>query len=434
MSKKKESQMEEKKKAFIQEQIVPERNNRIKKSLLFIAAVIFCAVIFGVTASFTMAIAGPYFEEMRDKNDESRVSFEEDADGEGSEGNSAESDEANADFDTDSVPEPIVIEKELTLEDIEESYGLIQKTAKEYNNCIVMVSGLVQGVDWFDNPSEMKEAAFGAILAEDTERIYILTGYDNVQNVESIQVTFTDNATAEARLRGKDKATNLAVLSVAKRQLSEETKEKLLVARLGDSYSLMEGSFVMALGSPNGYLYSMDMGIISGQKREQAVPDGKMELFHTSMGYYAAGEGIVVDIDGRIVGVITHTYDNENHSDVNTMIGISRLKLIIEKMINKQPMVHFGVIANDIPENNQEELGVENGIYVTEVESNSPALEAGIRVGDIIVEIDGTRVSSIINFSNILAKYEPNAAIEVKYVRNSSSKEERTTNVMLRER
>ena len=242
-----------------------------------------------------------------------------------------------------------------------------------------------------------------------------------MQNAESFQITFTDNTIIEAKLRGTDKETNLAVLSVAKRQLTDETLEKVLVAKLGDSYSLMEGTFVMALGSPNGYLYSMDMGVIAGQKRDYAVLDGKLELFHTTMGYYGAGEGVVVDIDGRVVGVITHAYDGENNSEINTMIGISRLKLIIEKMINKQPMVQFGIIANDIPESNQEKLGVENGIYVTEVRSNSPALETGIRAGDIIVEVDGTRVSSVINFGNILAKYEPGEVVPVKYVRSSST-------------
>ena len=422
---KNESQMEKKKKEFIQEQIVPERNNRMKKMLKTAVAVVFFAIIFGVVASYTISVALPYFEEVKDKNDGNDVSLEK---GEaGTDGSETEDEDGVGTGEDESgsevveLPDPVIVEKELTLERIEEAYDLIRKTVKQYNNAIVVVSGLMQGVDWFDNPSKMEEAAFGVILAEDAERLYILTSYDSVQNAESFQITFTDNTIIEAKLRGTDKETNLAVLSVAKRQLTDETLEKVLVAKLGDSYSLMEGTFVMALGSPNGYLYSMDMGVIAGQKRDYAVLDGKLELFHTTMGYYGAGEGVVVDIDGRVVGVITHAYDGENNSEINTMIGISRLKLIIEKMINKQPMVQFGIIANDIPESNQEKLGVENGIYVTEVRSNSPALETGIRAGDIIVEVDGTRVSSVINFGNILAKYEPGEVVPVKYVRSSST-------------
>ena len=423
MRNKKESHMDKKKKEFIQEQIVPERNSRMKKALQTMAVVVCFAVIFGVAAGFTMSFAIPYFEEMQDKKDKSNVSLEEEErneTGEEETGN-AEAEKDEPEPETVITPEPVVVEKELTLERIEESYELIRKTVKQYNNAIVVVSGMMQGVDWFDNPSKMEEPAFGVILAEDTERLYILTSYDNVRNAESFQITFTDNETIEAKLRGIDKETNLAVLSVTKRQMKEETLEKILVAKIGDSYSLLEGTFVMALGSPNGYLYSMDMGVISSRKRDHAVLDGKLELFHTTMGYYGAGEGVVVDINGRVVGVITHAYDSENNSDIHTMIGISRLKLIIEKMINKQPMVRFGVIANDIPESNQQKLEVENGIYVTEVKSNSPALESGIRAGDIIVEIDGTRVSSVINFTNILAGYQPGEKILVKYVRSSSA-------------
>ncbi len=421
MNNKKESQMDRKKKEFIQEQIVPERNTRIRKMCKAVAMVVFMAVVFGVVAGFTMSIAVPYFEEMQDKRNESEVSLEEEEEGGTEETDSVETGENESGSDVMNVPEPVVIEKELTIERIEEAYALLRRTAKQYNNAIVVVSGLMQGVDWFDNPSSMEEAAFGVILAEDAERLYILTSYDSVQNAESFQVTFTDNTTIEAKLRGTDKETNLAVLSVVKRQLEDTTLEKILVAKLGDSYSLMEGTFVMALGSPNGYLYSMDMGVIAGQKRDYAVLDGKLELFHTTMGYYGAGEGVVVDIDGRVVGIITHAYDSENNSEINTVVGISRLKPIIEKMINKQPMVRFGVVANDIPEATKEKLGVENGIYVTDVKSNSPALEAGIRAGDIIVEVDGTRVPSIINFSNILSKYQPGTAVTIKYVRSSSS-------------
>ena len=434
---KKESQMDKKKKAFIQEQIVPERNNRIKRGVLFTVAVMFFAVLFGVTASFTMSIVGPYFEELQDKKKGSKVSLEQEIDEQGAvlEGKE-EGSGVTSDISAETVvQEPVVIEKELTLEDLEESYNLVQKTAKQYNGCIVTVSVLMQGVDWFDNPSEMKEAAFGAILAEDAERLYIVTRYESIQEVERIQVTFTDNTTTEAKLRGKDKVTNLAVLAVAKRQLAPDTLEKIMVASLGDSYSLVEGTFIMALGSPNGYLYSIDTGIISGQKRELSILDGKLELFPTTMGYYTNGEGIVVDLEGRILGMISYDYDSDNSSEVNTMVGISRLKLILEKMINKQPLVEFGVISNDIPEENQENLGVENGIYITEVKRNSPALEAGIRTGDVIVEIDGTRVSSVINFSNILAKYEPGAELLVKYVRTSSvDKNEREAHVVLGER
>lgn len=423
-NRKKEAQMDEKKRAFIQEQIVPERNSRIKKGALTVAAVFLCAVLFGTVASLTFYMTGNYFDEMFEEQGGDAVSLE---DEEGAEGeDETAQDESREDIEEHRAEEklnPIIIEEELTLDKIEEAYVLLRKTAREYNHCVVTVSSVMQGVDWFDNPSEMEEAVYGVVLAEDEKRFYILTANDKIQDVESIQVTFSDNTNAEAKLRGKDKITNLAVLSVAKEQLSKETLDSVLVASLGNSYSLTEGTFVIALGSPNGYMYSMDYGMISGQKRDQTITDGKLELFNTSMVYHSAGEGIIVDIDGKIVGLITHAYAGGTNSEISTMIGISRLKTIIEKLINKQPMPYFGIIANDIPEEYKEDLGVEDGIYITEVEGDSPALEVGLRAGDVIVEANDTMVTSIINFSNILAQCQPGDEMKIKVARSSSNGE-----------
>lgn len=424
--------MDEKKKAFIQEQIVPERNSRIKKDLLKLAAVALCAVLFGTVASLTFHLTGDYFDELLEEKNEETVSLEEEEQQENTGEDTSKSKEEEKEKPIEEKPEPIILEEEVTLDKIEEAYALLRKTAREYNHCIVTVSGVVQGVDWFDNPSQSKEAAYGVILAEDEKRFYILTAGDKVEEAESIQITFSDGSAVEGKLRGKDKLTNLAVLSVAKEKLGKNTLEKILVARLGDSYSLSEGNFVMALGSPNGFMYSIDYGIISGQKREQAITDGKLELFPTSMAYHAAGEGIIVDMDGRIVGILSNKYNKESGGDVSAMIGISRLKTIIEKMINKQEMAYFGIIANDIPEEYREELSVENGIYITEVEGNSPALEAGLRAGDVIVEVNGTRVSSIINFSNMLSQEVSGDEMKVKIVRsmNGGAEEQELTVVL----
>ncbi len=432
VNRKKETQMDEKKKAFIQEQIVPERNNKIKKGVWTAAALFLCAVLFGTVSSLAFHFTGTYFDEMFEANNGDKVSLDSEEDGRKEK---AEKEQTDNKTKKEEKSETIIIKEEVTLDKIEEAYTLLRKAAKQYNNYIVTVAGVMQGVDWFDNPSEMEAAAYGVILAEDEKRLYILTAKDKVWDVESIQVTFYNGISAEAKVRGKDKITNLAVLSVTKEQLAKEDLEDIKVASLGDSYSLLEGTFVMALGSPNGYMYSMDFGMISGQKRDYAIADGKLEIFNTNMAYHSQGEGIIVDMDGKIVGLITHSYDNSTNNNISTMIGISRLKTIIEKMINKQKMPYFGVVANDIPEEHKEKLGVENGIYVTEVKGNSPALEAGLRAGDVIVEVGGTRVSSIINFSNLLAEFEPKDEIKIKVVGNSSGgKEEQELSVILGKR
>ncbi len=413
--------MNKEKKAFIQEQIVQEKKNKMKKNIYMLIKLCFCAILFGTIANVAFHFTDIYLDEMLEEKNETEVSLNNEK-VTNKEEKKKEIDEEKTATNTkkEEKVEPVVIEQELTLENVEELYDLLRKTAKQYNHSIVTVTGVVEGVDWFDNPSKIEEAAYGVVLAEDEKRFYILTKNETVKEVESIQIIFYNGASAKAKVRGKDEITNLAILSVAKGHLSKEDVEEIKVASLGDSYSLTEGNFVMALGSPNGYMYSMDFGMISGQKREHFIVDGKMEVFNTNMAYYTKGEGIVVDIDGKVIGLITHSYKDNAEDNIFTMVGISRLKMIIEKMINKQKMPYLGVVANDIPEEQKEKLGVENGIYVTEVENNSPALETGIRVGDVIVEIGGTRISSLINFCNLLAEFKPEDEIKMKIVRTSS--------------
>lgn len=427
--------MNKEKKAFIQEQIVPEKKNKIKKNIYIVIGLCFCAILFGTIASVAFYFTGIYLEEMLEEKNRTEVSLNDEEIINEEKKKELEEEKTGTNTKKEEKIEPAFVEKEFTLDNVEEMYDLLRKTAKQYNHSIVTVTGVMEGVDWFDNPSKIEEAAYGVVLAEDEKRFYILTKNETIKEVESIQVIFYNGASVKAKMRGKDTITNLAILSVAKEHLSKEDIEEIKVASLGDSYSLTEGNFVMALGSPNGYMYSMDFGMISGQKREHFIVDGKMEIFNTNMTYYTKGEGIVVDIDGKVIGLITHSYKDNTEDNIFTMVGISRLRMIIEKMINKQKMPYLGVVANDIPEEQEEKLGVENGIYVTEIESNSPALEAGIRVGDVIVEIGGTRISSLINFCNLLAEFAPEDRIKMKIVSTSSGlKEEREIIVHLGKR
>ncbi|WP_031420766.1 PDZ domain-containing protein, partial [Lachnoclostridium phytofermentans] len=94
--------------------------------------------------------------------------------------------------------------------------------------------------------------------------------------------------------------------------------------------------------------------------------------------------------------------------DVSTVIGISRLKPIIEKLANKTERIYFGIIGEDIPQDVLQSFHLTGGIYVTaEVRADSPAFTAGIKQGDIITQINEFSVSMMSNFTSILNNYKP---------------------------
>lgn len=406
---KEEFHMNGEKKAFIQEQIAPKKRSKAKKFLGYVVGVSILAIVFGVVAGLVFTFVQTHLKKKLVQDNKQPVVL-------------SQTPSASPTPTVSPTKEPEVkeeIKEALTLDGMKEVYNLLTDTAKEYNRFIVTVSGVVSGVDWFDNPSEHAAAACGIIIADDTENLFILTTNDKIKDASSIYISFIDGKKAEASLYGTDKETNLAVLAVEKDSIKAETWKKIEIAKLGDSYYASEGTPVFCLGSPNGYMYSMEFGMITSDLMEEYVVDNKLELFHTNISPNSNGEGVIVNFDGKILGVITHNFDKGLNANLCTAIGISRLKPIIERMINQKQQGYFGVVANDIPDSFKKKLDIENGIYITDVKSNSPALEAGLKSGDIILKIDNTDVLSVSNFNNILSKHRPKKEIKINVLRTS---------------
>lgn len=411
--KKEELHMKGEKKAFIQEQIVPRKRSKTKRFLGYLLSVSIFAIIFGIVASFVFTIMGNQFKKILGKDDKDLIVLSETP-------NSTPTATAEPTVTPTKEPEETEeIKEEVTIERVKDMYYLLTSKAKEYNRFVVTVSSVINGKDWFDNPSEHVAAACGIIIADNDENLFILTTNDRIKDASSIQTKFIDGKKAEASLYGTDKETNLAVLAVAKDELNQQTLEKIQVAELGDSYYALEGTPVFSLGSPNGYMYSMEFGMITGSLMEEYVTDNKIELFNTNMNNNANGEGVIVTLEGKIIGIITHNFDKGLNSDLCTAMGISRLSPIIERMIKQKQQAYFGVVANDIPDEKKEKLGVEEGIYITDVKSNSPALDAGLKSGDIIETINGEEVTSVMYFNSLLTKFKPKEKVKISIVRTS---------------
>lgn len=410
---KQELQMKDEKRAFIREQIAPKRRSAIKRFVGAAFKTSCLAVIFGLVGGFVFCAVTPYLEERLGKKEEDPVLLRQ----------VEQANEPTA--SPQQTPEPEKIkEKEpvsavIDIDTYSDTYKMMKSIAEEFNHSVVKVSGVQSGVDWFDNPTEATNAASGIIIADSLKQIYILTNFDKIMDVSHIQVTFENDETVEAELRGKDKDTNIAVIAVDYESISSRQKKKLKIASFGDSYYAQMGTPVLALGSPDGYMYSMGIGMISGNMIDQYITDSMVEVFCTNIDGTDNGNGVIVDLEGRILGIITQQFNKEMKNSMCSAIGINRVKTMIEKMVNGTEQASFGVVAVNIPEEYIETLGTSHGIYVTKVVNNSPALDAGIQVGDIITHINQTEISSISNFNALLTSRMPKESLEVKLVRTS---------------
>lgn len=419
---------EKKEYSFINEQIVPKKQKKAKKIILSISSTIGLAILFGFISSLVFAISGSYFDEkIGEEVNKKEILFPS-----GSPEGEEQVVQVTPTPEPTATPEPevTIVEnvKELELKDYERLYSLISETASQLDNSIVTIYSVNNsGVDWFNNPYETINSTYGMILANNNQDILILTNSSRIKGAKELRIKFNDDTIAVGTLYNQDTDTGLAVVSVSVDLLEQSTLDIIKEAELGESNQLLPGTPIIALGSPNGYVYSMELGIVSGKEHEMYIPDYKLDIFPTDLSNNENGEGFVINLSGKVVGILTHNFDNELSENITTFIGISKLKPIIRKLVNQTYLIQFGVIASDIPDYIMEKLGVENGIYVTGIVANSPAYEGKLQVGDVILSIDKEKVVSVYRFYDILSKYKVKDEVEVELVRTTGEASQRLT-------
>lgn len=404
---------------FIQEEIAQKKKEKWVK---FIVKTIIAAVLFGVFGGMVFAWSGSFFLGVFQNDDINgkTISFTTEKPEKTAEPKETEKADAAEEKRTENKNDS---KKEVfTVRNYAEAFSEMSVLADNINESIVTVSGMTEGQDLFDNPVETENATYGVVIANNEKDILILTNYTKIKDAKQLQVTFAGNKSVKARLYGSDSGIDLAVVGVSLSKLPQDIRGKVKIVRLGDSYDSGAGTVVMALGSPNGHIYSMDIGFISGNYLDKYIVDYKLELYNTSMQNYEKGEGIVVNLKGEIIGVITHNFTEDSSKTLHTFLGISRLKPVIEKMVNKQEQVYVGIIGNDVDSEYTTDFGVASGVYVTEVVADSPAYNADLKPGYLITEVNGEIVNSMISYYSILSECKVDDKIKLTVIDTTASK------------
>lgn len=426
----------EKEFSFIQEKVVSRRKHRIKRFMLSIAATLVLAVIFGIVARIAFIKSDSLLFHLLGLDEAQRQQILFPSNGPDEAGAAigltptpipsisiAPTNGASETVDEkkEEKPQPTIIEQKIdaTLGDLQSIYSDIKELAGEINHSLTTVTAVESGVDWFNNEYEKRKSTTGVIIGENNVDILILTNLDKVENADNIEVKFYGDVTASGVLWNYDKEYNLAVIAVELKSIPEDKLEHIVKADLGESYGVAVGDFVMALGSPNGYAGSMEIGMITSKGSLVYVTDNSLDLFTTNITDTPESAGILINEYGDIIGVITQTLKEDTNSNISTVIGISKLKPVISSLANKTDRIYFGIQGMDIPEDFLEQEGLENGIYVTDIHSDSPALDAGICQGDIITAVNNTKVKSMNGFNRILNTHSVGEKVTITIQRKS---------------
>ncbi len=319
----------------------------------------------------------------------------------------------------DSTPDGNVTVDPTVLEQYDLLMKGIRQVAQDLAPGVVTVTTIRRDYDSiFDEEVPIATEHTGIILADnDVEFLVLVNASDLYRNrVDSISVTFYNGAVESGEVTALNKELDLAIVRVPHKNHSEDERKEIRVISVGDSSALSAGSAVIAIGSPTGKNLSVDTGIISSMNDVCYITDTSVSLMYTSMFGYEDSFGILVNMKGEMVGVITNKFA-DGHKMLQAY-SINELQPLLGYMMNDRSPNEFGVIFRDLSKPELDELKMENGIMITEVLPDSVAYQCGFRRGDIITQIEEHEIYFASQFFTVLNHYVAGQKVEVIFYRN----------------
>lgn len=324
-------------------------------------------------------------------------------------------------------PEPAVLadeqiakflsEIEIGSEDYIALFSNMKETAREACKSVVTVVGVTSDVGWLVSEYESEGAVAGAVVADNGKELLILANVSSIREADSLKVIFNDGEEYQASIKKSDSNTGLAVISVFKSSMKSSTLENTGTVVLGTSGSNLVGSPVVALGRPIGTEGSLCYGNITSTGNPIRLPDSNYKYLTTDIYGSSNASGILINLRGQVVGLIDMAYNSPDMENLISAIGISDLKKLVESLSNDKEIAYFGVYGVDVTEEANEELGVPLGAYITEIDMDSPAMDAGIQSGDVITQINETEVANYQDLVKALLSAQPESAISIRLMR-----------------
>jgi S1-C subfamily serine protease len=268
-------------------------------------------------------------------------------------------------------------------------------------------------------------------------RGYIVTNYHVIEGAKQIQVELYDGLQLPAQLTGVYPPEDLAVIKIT-------PPPHMAVATIGDSSQLKVAEYVMAIGNPLGITQTVTSGIVSALERNIPVGPGVelIDAIQTDAAINPGNSGgALVDLQGELIGVPTLTIVNPTFNSPASGVGFAipsnRVKFIVPQLITTGRVTNTGraslgvsAVTVDAAVAAQYNLSVDQGALIVSETTTGPAATAGLKVGDVIVQIDNTPVTNVQTLGDALLSKSPGDTVAVKIYRGS---QQMTVNVTLGE-
>ena len=273
---------------------------------------------------------------------------------------------------------------------------------------------------------EVESAGSGIIIGKNDSELLIATNNHVIDGAETVSVSFVDNETYEATIKGTDSDKDLAVVAVPLSSISSDTMSKISVATIGDSSKLEVGEQVVAIGNALGYGQSVTTGIVSATNRtldsedsSEASYDG-ISLIQTDAAINPGNSGgALLNMKGEVIGINSAKLASTEVEGIGYAIAISDVTDTLESLMNEETRDKvdnhgvLGITVQSVDSEVSEAYGVPEGVLVRDVTEGGAADEAGIEAKSIITKFAGKVVTTKEQLVDFLSYYEPGEDVEL---------------------
>lgn len=268
--------------------------------------------------------------------------------------------------------------------------------------------------------NQPQSSGSGVIISDDG---YIATNNHVIEDASRIEVVLNDNRSYYAKVVGTDPTTDLALLKV--------DAEELDFVQYGNSDNVLPGEWVLAIGNPFDLNSTVTAGIISAKARNIGILRDRnnlqIESFLQTDAAVNPGNsgGALVNLKGELIGINTAiATPNGSYAGYSFAVPVTLVKKVMDDLLEFGEVQRglLGIQINDVDARlaELEDLGRVNGVYVSNVNRNSAAEEAGIERGDVVIAINASIINNVSELQEIVARNRPGDKIEVTYIRDNT--------------
>lgn len=340
-------------------------------------------------------------------------------------------------FRTDTEPEQTIAKEDnfVTTEVSKESTQIINlsdsQRIEQVSASLLKQTVLIQAT-YEETTEEMikttTEDGSGILFDQDDSYIYLVTNHHVIEHAQQIQVTFNNQIVKKGEIVGFDEFYDIAVLRVP---LDETISSEIELAFFGNSDYIHLGEMVVAIGNALGHGQSVTVGYVSALNREVEAEEGNTILLQTDAAINPGNSGgALANLNGEIVGMNVSKYSEDGVERMSFAIPINQVIETVSKIMNKnyypsENIGSFGIYGLELSEKYKDSIGYTQGIYLTRIQEDSIASQAGFQVGDILVELQGTTVSTFQELNEILDTTSD--TLEVQYLKKTGDTYQDTT-------